>query len=46
MILDTNALSAWAEGIQEVEGILGNASSVAIPRIVLGEFYFGIQQSR
>ncbi|MDE0309319.1 MAG: PIN domain-containing protein [Acidiferrobacterales bacterium] len=46
MILDTNALSAWAEGIQAVEEILGNANSVSVPSIVLGEYYFGIQQSR
>ena len=46
MILDTNALSAWAEGIPEVKDALDNASRVAIPSIVLGEYYFGIRQSR
>ena len=46
MILDTNALSAWAEGIEVVEQIFGNANSVSVPSIVLGEYYFGIQQSR
>ncbi len=46
MILDTNALSAWAEGIGAVEEILGNADSVEVPSIVVGEYLFGIQQSR
>ena len=46
MILDTNALSAWAEGIHEVEEIMRNAPSVVVPSIVLGEYYFGILQSR
>ncbi len=44
MILDTNTLSVWAEGIKTVEEILGNANSILFPSIVLGE-YFGIQQS-
>ena len=46
MILDANALSVWAEGIHEVEEILRNAPSVVVPSIVLGEYYFGILQSR
>ncbi len=46
MILDTNAQIAWAEGIQVVEDILGNANSVSVPSTVLCEYYFRIQQSR
>lgn len=46
MILDTNALSAWAEGYATVEIYLRSAEQLAVPSIVLGEYYFGIRQSR
>ena len=46
MILDTNALSAWAEGILTVEHHLRTADRLVVPTIVLGEYYFGIRQSR
>ena len=46
MILDTNALSAWAEGDQAVEASLRSAGRLVVPSIVLGEYYFGIRQSR
>lgn len=46
MILDTNALSAWAEGDRSIEPVLRSVSEVVIPVIVLGEFDFGIRQSR
>ena len=46
MILDTNALSAWAEGAPSIEPVLRSATEVVIPVIVLGEFDFGIRQSR
>ena len=46
MILDTNALSAWAEGILAVEPHLRAADRLVVPTIVLGEYYFGIRQSR
>ncbi|MFT5470684.1 MAG: tRNA(fMet)-specific endonuclease VapC [Verrucomicrobiales bacterium] len=46
MILDTNALSAWAEGTAEVEAPLRAATRLVVPSIVLGEYYFGIRQSR
>ena len=45
MILDTNALSAWAEGDPAVEASLRSASQLVVPSIVLGEYYFGIRQS-
>ena len=46
MILDTNALSAWAEGAPSIEPVLRSATEVVIPVIVLGEFDFGIRQLR
>ena len=46
MILDTNALSAWAEGLPAVEIYLRSATRLIVPSIVLGEYYFGIRQSR
>ena len=46
MILDTNALSAWAEGRPVVEASLRAAGRLVVPSIVLGEYYFGIRQSR
>ena len=46
MILDTNALSAWAEGRASVETPLRVAHRLVVPSVVLGEYYFGIRQSR
>ena len=46
MILDTNALSAWAEGRAAVESPLRVAQRLVVPSVVLGEYYFGIRQSR
>lgn len=46
MILDTNALSAWAEGLAAVETSLRTAHRLVVPSVVLGEYYFGIRQSR
>ena len=46
MILDTNALSAFVDGVPEVGAILGGQRHAAIPVIVLGEFRYGILDSR
>ncbi len=46
MILDTNALSAWAEGHGGVEMPLRSAERLVVPSVVLGEYFFGIRQSR
>jgi len=46
MILDTNALSAWADKKLSNHNILWEAENLVIPSIVLGEFLFGILQSR
>jgi len=46
VILDTNGLSALAEGAPGLEPLLRRAEQVAIPVIVLGEYRYGISQSR
>lgn len=46
MILDTNALSAFAEGVASVVERLAAASELHVPIIVLGEYRFGIATSR
>ena len=46
MILDTNALSAVAEGEPVLEPLLRKATQIAIPVIVLGEYRYGVSQSR
>ena len=46
MILDTNGLSALADGDVALEPILRQAASISLPVIVLGEYRYGIRQSR
>lgn len=46
MILDTNALSAFVDGDSAIGAILRRHARVAIPVIVLGEFRYGIAESR
>jgi predicted nucleic acid-binding protein len=46
VILDTNGLSAVADGDAALQPILRNAVEVAVPVIVLSEYRYGIQQSR
>ena len=46
MILDTNCLSAMADGDPELEPLLEHAAEIAVPVIVLGEYKYGIRQSR
>ena len=46
MILDANGLSALAESDCGMESVLRKASQLAIPVIVLGEYRYGISQSR
>lgn len=45
MILDTNALSAMADGDAEIAPLLRQQTRIALPAIVLGEFRYGIAQS-
>lgn len=46
MILDTNALSAFVDGDAAVGEVLRHQARACIPVIVLGEFRYGIAQSR
>ena len=46
MILDTNGLSAVADGDAALEPILNRAAELAVPVIVLGEYRYSIRQSR
>lgn len=46
MILDTNALSAFVDGEEAVAEVLRQQARAAIPVIVLGEFRYGISQSK
>jgi len=46
VILDTNALSAFVDGDAGVGAILRTQARAAIPVIVLGEFRYGIAESR
>ncbi len=46
MILDTNALSAFVDGDAGVGDVLRRQERAAIPVIVLGEFRYGIAQSK
>ena len=46
MILDTNALSAFADGNAALEACLRPVTELHLPVIVLGEFRFGVRQSR
>lgn len=45
MILDTNALSAYVDGMPVVVGLVTGAESLEIPVIALGEYRFGIASS-
>jgi predicted nucleic acid-binding protein len=46
VILDTNALSAFVDGEAGVGQILRRQARAAIPVIGLGEFRYGIAQSK
>ena len=46
MILDTNALAAYLDKTAAAVEIVSEASEIAIPVIVAGEFAFGIARSR
>jgi tRNA(fMet)-specific endonuclease VapC len=46
MILDTNALSAFADGDEALLPKLRECPRLYLPVIVLGEFTYGIRQSR
>lgn len=46
MILDTNALSAFADGDEGLGALLEGAPELCLPVVVLGEYRFGVRQSR
>jgi len=46
MILDTNALSAFADDVAPVVQQVASADELYVPVIVLGEYRFGIATSR
>ena len=46
LILDTNALSAVADGEDSAIELVARAERLAVPVIVLGEYRLGIAQSR
>jgi tRNA(fMet)-specific endonuclease VapC len=46
MILDTNAFSALADGDDALGRRLAETAVLAVPTIVLGEFRYGIRESR
>jgi tRNA(fMet)-specific endonuclease VapC len=46
VILDTNALSAFVDGDAAVGEVLRQQARACIPVIVLGEFRYGVAQSR
>jgi tRNA(fMet)-specific endonuclease VapC len=46
VILDTNALSAFADASSPVIAALQSADDASVPVIVLGEFRYGITHSR
>jgi len=46
MILDTNGLSAMADGDRAIESALLSTPRLAAPVVVLGEYRYGIRQSR
>lgn len=46
MIVDTNALSAFADGVPAVVELIDSADTLFLPAIVLGEYRFGIASSR
>jgi predicted nucleic acid-binding protein len=46
VILDTNALSAFADDHRSALAQIGAADELHVPAVVLGEFRFGIARSR
>ena len=46
MILDTNALSAAADEDRGVIAVLSQANEIALPVVVLGEYRYGMSESR
>jgi tRNA(fMet)-specific endonuclease VapC len=46
LILDTNALSAFADGDAVLRKAIGREPDLSVPAVVLGEYLFGVRHSR
>lgn len=46
LILDTNALSAFADGDSNLRRKIEQETELALPAVVLGEYLFGVRRSR
>ena len=46
LIFDTNALSAFADGSEAFLRVIEDVDDPALPVIALGEYLYGVQQSR
>jgi predicted nucleic acid-binding protein len=46
VIIDTNALSAWRDGDIALLGVIGMAGTLVLPVISLGEYLYGVRNSR
>lgn len=46
LILDTNALSAFVDGVPGLQSVIERETDLALPVIVLGEYLFGVRASR
>jgi predicted nucleic acid-binding protein len=46
LILDTNALSAFVDGDSDLRAVIAVEEELALPSVVLGEYLFGIRQSK
>lgn len=46
VVLDTNALSAFADGHPSLRRAIDSEIDLGLPVIVLGEYLFGVRQSR
>ena len=46
VILDNIALSAFVDGEEKLRRVLENETELALPAIVLGEYLYGVRQSR
>jgi predicted nucleic acid-binding protein len=46
LILDTNALSAFVEGDRGLLAVIQHRFELAVPVAALGEYLYGIRQSR
>jgi tRNA(fMet)-specific endonuclease VapC len=47
LILDTNALSAFVDGVPAIRSVIRETGlELALPAVVYGEYLFGVRQSR